>query len=169
MVSEEQYALFGKFSFAFNEIELVLEQLIEGLLATPERTVAEKLAGEGSFSAKLNRFRTILQGITADQPSLSGKTEELIRIAGRLEKFSGKRNTYLHAVMLPRDPKTGRLVLIIKQKTREEVTLGEQELNNLIAQAESLESELVTRVSELDEALGQLRTQDGREAPLAGG
>lgn len=154
MLSEEQYALFGKFSFAFNDIEFVLEIFIRELLATPESTVAEKLASEGNFSGKLERFKAILKSIAKDRPVLKKEIEELITLANSLRELAEARNRYLHAVMLPRDPKTKEPMIIIK---RQNEPFREKELKNLITQAESLLYQLISDTTDLENSLSQIR------------
>lgn len=135
MLTEQQFALFGRFAFAFNELEFLLPEYLELMLGTPELAVATELVKEQLFWKKVDRFKKVVQAIGTDRPVLRSKTDEATVIANRATTLAKERNKYIHAVLLSADSRTGQARLLLKGN---ETPFNEAEVKSLIAKTESL-------------------------------
>jgi len=80
VLSEHQYALIGRLSFVFNDLEWFLQLCLEWQLGTPEPSVAEVLAAEGTFNGRICRFEKVLEAIKKDASASESDIDAVLAV-----------------------------------------------------------------------------------------
>jgi hypothetical protein len=144
-LNNHQCARVGRLSFALDEIEYYVELYLTVVVRTPECSVAIEIAKEGGFSAKLERFKKVLEAIRREHPFLDGDIDAVLGVLGNAKEISEGRNEYIHA-LAEEDAQTKQPYLRTRVKGR--IThrpFPEAEIDDLTARAERVVRELHER------------------------
>jgi len=153
MLTPEQYEAVGRLSLAFNELEYAIELYTAFLISTPEWSVSEKLAGQGTFRHKAERFKDILEAIGQEHPILFPRTEELTGLVKQAQALAKERNRYVHALVV-HDFQHNTTHL---RGRRGDFECNETEVIFLASSADALSFQIANEGSALHEALVDLR------------
>lgn len=154
MLTEPQYAKFGRMSFEFNELEFILKESLANLLAIPEWSAAQVLAEQGSFSAQVHRFKKVLGKIKKERYALKKKIDAVLKLLDDAEEVSDERDKYIHA-LLREDSRTRQISLTTRKG---DLPFDEEAIAKLTERIKDLAGELVEKAFvELYQALDEQR------------
>jgi hypothetical protein len=131
-LSARQYELIGRMTLSFNLIERMIEMGLMIIFTMPEGRVATRLACDGTFNNKANRFLRCLKDIAEEYPAMPPMKaiEELVHAA---KKLAERRNKYVHARVVVGDWVTQEKKLEMREEI---VAVDEKDISDLVSAAE---------------------------------